>query len=129
MSSAKKKRSNPWFDKRNDTFKKTIRNRKEGCDIYIWVTNELRTIVMDAGSRDEEGDRDQMQWWAKESMKLETKKMKDLAFWLNMPAKELLVEMKSLKGEMKAILKERKIHGEEKRRIAKRVKDLVQGGS
>lgn len=124
--SAKKKRDNPWHDKKNDILKKTVRNRKEGCDIYIWVTSELRTIVMDAGSRDEEGDRDEMRWSAKESMAKDSPKIKALAFWLNMPRHQLLAEIKSVKSGMKAILKERMRHGKEKERANQRVKDLVQ---
>ena len=121
----KKKRPNPWHDKRNDIIKKTIRNKKEGCDVYIWVTNELSTVVIDAGSRDEEGDRDEMRWASNESPY--SKKMHQLSFWLNMPIEELIIEMKSVKDEMKKVLKEREDRGKEKDIVNKRVKDLVQG--
>lgn len=122
----KKKRSNPWLDKRTDVLKKTIRSRKEGCYVYIWLTKDLKTIVIDAGSRDEEGDRDEMHWAHDESMDPKEAKMRQLAFWLNMSLLELVVEMTSVKKKMIAILKERKKHGEEKERVNQRVKDLVQ---
>jgi hypothetical protein len=124
---ARKKRDNPWYDKKNGILKKTVRNRKEGCDIYVWVTSDLTTIVMDAASRDEEGGRDEMSWNRRESMALDNKKIGALAFWLNMSRRDLVGEMKSMKSAMRAILKERVKHDKEKERTNQRVKDLVQG--